>query len=151
MLTNVPKIYIHLSQVTGSSEQQQGNVSISSSSHFVLMGANGKESMARSSSRMVAKSKRPQDDATPAQREEAEFRATEDAAYAHRPSPSAPSSSSSSSGVESTLATILDQLQLIRDDLGEIRDTQAVHGDRLDLLFDNMSQMNTRIGRIASP
>lgn len=100
---------------------------------------------------MVAKSKRPQDDATPAQREEEEFRATEDAAYAHRPSSSAPSSSSSSSGVEATLATILDQLQLIRDDLGEIRDTQAVHGDRLDLLFDNMSQMNTRIGRIASP
>ena len=99
---------------------------------------------------MVAKSKRPQDDTTPAQREETEFRATEDAAYARHPSSSAPSSSSSS-GVEATLAAILDQLQLVRDDLGEIRDTQAAHGDRLDLLFDNMSQMNTRIGRIASP
>lgn len=150
MQTNVPKIYIHLSQVTGSREEQQENVSIPSSSHFVLMGAIGKESMARSSSQMVAKSEQPQDDATPAQWEEAEFRATEDAAYAHRPSSSAPSSSSSS-GVEATLAAILDQLQLVRDDLGEIRNTQAAHGDRLNLLFDNMSQMNTRIGRIASP
>ncbi|XP_075665108.1 uncharacterized protein LOC142634723 [Castanea sativa] len=114
------------SKVTGSSEEQQENVSIPSSSHFVLMGAIGKESMARSSSRIVAKSKRPQDDATPAQREEAEFCATEDAVYAHCPSSSA-SSSSSSSGVEATLAAILDQLQLVRDDLGEIRDTQAAH------------------------
>lgn len=99
---------------------------------------------------MVAKSEQPQDDATPAQWEEAEFRATEDAAYAHRPSSSAPSSSPSS-GVEATLAAILDQLKLVRDDLGEIRNTQAAHGDRLNLLFDNMSQMNTTIGRIASP
>ena len=150
MQTNVPKIYIPLSQVTGSSKEQQENVSIPSSSHFILMGAIGKESMARSSSQMVAKSKRPQDDTTPAQWEETQFRATEDAAYARHPSSSAPSSSSSS-GVEATLAAILDQLQLVRDDLGEIRDTQAAHGDRLDLLFDNMSQMNTRIGRIASP
>jgi len=69
--------------------------------------------------------------------EDVEFRATEDAAYASRPSSSfAPPSSF---GVEVSLVTILDQLQLIRDDFGS----------RLDHLSGEMCQMNTRIGWIA--
>ena len=57
----------------------------------------------------------------------------EDATYASRPSPSfAPPYSSE---VEAALATILDQIQLMR----------AVFGSRLDHLTDEMCQMNTRI------
>ena len=56
---------------------------------------------------------------------------------------------SSFSRVEATLAAILDQLQLVRRDLGDIRETQAIHSDRLYHLIDGMCQMNTKIGRIA--
>lgn len=56
---------------------------------------------------------------------------------------------SSFSRVEASLAAILDQLQLVRSDLGDIRETQAIHSDRLYHLIDGMCQMNTKIGRIA--
>ena len=85
----------------------------------------------------MAKAKWPRQKSTPTQREAAKFRATEDAAYASRPSSSfAPPSSF---GVEVSLVTILDQLQLIWDDFGS----------HLDHLSSEMCQMNTRIGWIA--
>lgn len=66
-----------------------------------------------------------------------------------QPSSSSAPPSSSFSRVEATLATILDQLQLVHSDLGDIRETQAIHSDRLYHLIDGMCQMNTRIERIA--
>lgn len=56
---------------------------------------------------------------------------------------------SSFSRVEASLAAILDQLQLVRSDLGDIRETQVIHSDRLYHLVDGTCQMNTKIGRIA--
>ena len=74
---------------------------------------------------------------TPAQQEKATFCAVDDATYASQPSSFfAPSSFS---GVEASLAAILDQLQYMRVDFG----------DHLDYLSDEMCQMNTRIGCIA--
>ena len=96
-----------------------------------------KESLVRSSSQLVTKTKRPCDDATPAQWEETEFRAADDAVY-----PSQPSSSSTppsfSSKVKDTLVAILDQFQLVRGDIGDIKKTQASHGDHQDCLTDEM-------------
>ena len=66
-----------------------------------------------------------------------------------QPSSSSAPPPSSFSRVEATLATILDQLQLVRSDLGDIRETQAINSDRLYHLIDGMCQMNTKIGRIA--
>ena len=84
----------------------------------------------------MAKAKRPHQESTPAQQEKAAFRAAEDATYASRPSSlSAPPSSSR---VEASLAAIMDQLQLLRADIGS----------QLDHLTNEMCQMNTRIGRI---
>ena len=106
------------------------SVSIPSSFHFSIMGAIGKESIVRSfpswSLRpsiheliLLLLSGRKQSFV----REEAKFRAVEDAAYTHYPSTSSTPSSSSSSRVDATLLAILDQLQLICDAIGEIRDT----------------------------
>ena len=61
-----------------------------------------------------------------------------DAASTSRPSSSS-SHPFSSSKAEVSLATIMDQLQLMRADFGS----------RLDHLSDEMCKMNTRIGHIA--
>ena len=61
-----------------------------------------------------------------------------DAASTSRPSSSS-SHPFSSSKAEVSLATIMDQLQLMRADFGS----------RLDHLSDKMCKMNTRIGRIS--
>ena len=61
-----------------------------------------------------------------------------DAASTSRPSSSS-SHPFSSSNAEVSLATIMDQLQLMRADFGS----------RLDHLSDKMCKMNTRIGRIS--
>ena len=113
------------------------HVSIPSTPFFLIMGAISQESMWRSTAQLVAKAKQPHWESTSTQQEEATFRATENAAFASRSSSlSAPSSSSR---VEASLAAILDQLQHMRADFGSC----------LDHLFDEMCQMNTRIGSIA--
>ena len=61
-----------------------------------------------------------------------------DAALASTPSSSS-APPSSSSGVEVFLAAIMNQLQLMHADLGSC----------LDHFYDEMSQMNTKIGHIA--
>jgi len=66
-----------------------------------------------------------------------------------QPSSSSAPPPSSFSRVEATLAAILDQLQLVRSDLGDIRETQAINSDRLYHLIDGMCQMNTKIEHIA--
>ncbi|XP_065636970.1 uncharacterized protein LOC136070666 [Quercus suber] len=66
-----------------------------------------------------------------------------------QPSSSSAPRPSSFSRVEATIAAILDQLQLLRSDLGDIRETQAIHSDRLYHLIDGMCQMNTKIVHIA--
>ena len=76
------------------------------------MGAISKESIRRSDTQLVAK--QPYVEPTLGQQDEATFRAVEDATYAFRPSSS--STPSFSSGVEASLAAILDQIQLMRDD-----------------------------------
>ena len=113
------------------------HVSIPSSFHFYVMSVIRKESLVRSSSQLVTKTKRPYDDATLAQREETEFRATEDAVYTSGPSSSS-TPSSSSSRVKATLVAILDQFQFIRGDIGDIRKTQASRGDLQDCLTNEM-------------
>ena len=99
------------------------------------MDAISKEFILRSDAQLAAKW--PHVKPTPAQQEEAAFRATEDATYASWPSFS--SAPSSSSGVEASLAAIMDQLQHM----------SANFGSHLDHLFDEICQMNTRIGCIA--
>ena len=99
------------------------------------MDAINKKSIRRSDAQLAAKW--PHVKLTPAQQEEATFRTTEDAIYASQPSSS--STLSSSSRVEASLATIMDQLQHMSADFGSC----------LYHLFDEICQMNTRIGHIA--
>ena len=124
------------------------HVSILSSSHFYVMSVIRKESLVRSSSQLVAKTKRPRDDATLAQREETKSRVAEDSVYTSRHSSSS-TPPSSSSRVEATFAAILDQFQFVCGDIGDIKKTQAFCGDLQDCLTNEMCQMNTRIERIA--
>ena len=122
-------------------------VSFPFSSPFYVMGALWKVTLSRNSSQLSAQAKRSRDNLTPAYQEEIEFRIAEGTAFTSRPSSSfAPSSSF---GVEATLAAILDQLQLVRGDIGVIRKLQTNHDDFLTHLTDKMSQMNPRIGHIA--
>ena len=85
----------------------------------------------------MANAKQPRLESTPTQQEKATFQAIEDATYASRPSSS--STPPSSFRVEASLASIMDQIQLMRADFGS----------RLDHLTDKMYQMITRISCIA--
>ena len=84
-----------------------------------------KESIRRSDTQLVAKQPRVESTLT-------------DAVPASRPSSSS-ASPSYSSKAKVSLAAFMDQLQLMRTDFGS----------RLDHIFDEMCQMNTRIGCIA--
>lgn len=75
------------------------HMSIPSFSPFPIMGSVNKEFLIRSSTEIMTKAKRPQQEPTLTQREEAEFHAMEDDAYASHPS--------SSIRVEASLAVIL--------------------------------------------
>ena len=112
------------------------HVSIPSSFHFYVMRVIRKESLVRSSSQLVVKTKRPRDDATLAQREKTKSRAPEDAVYTSRPSSS--STGSSSLRVEATFVAILDQFQFVCGDIGDIKKTQAFYGDLQDCLTNEM-------------
>ena len=99
------------------------HVTIPLSTPFNAMGAISKASIWRSDAQLAAKWPHVKSTST-------------DAVSASRLSSSfAPPSS----GVEASLATIMDQLLLMR----------ANFGSCLDHLFDEMCQMNTKIGRIA--
>ena len=102
------------------------HVPIPYSPFFSIMGAISQESMRMSATQLVAKTKQPHEESTPTQQEEANIRAAEDATYASPPSST--STPSSSSGIEASLAAIMDQLQLMRADFGS----------HLDHLFDEM-------------
>ena len=96
-------------------------------------------------SQLTAKAKCPKEDQTPTQQEEVKVWAGEDATYRSRPSSSfAPSSF----GVMATIAAILDQIHLLRDDIGEIRELQTSHDARLVHLTNEMCQKKTCIRRI---
>ena len=114
------------------------HVTIPSSPLFPIMGAITQGSLRRSDAQLAAKAKRPRDESTPAYQEEAAFCAAKDVAYASRPS-STSAPSSSFSRVEASFAAIMDQLQHMHADFGS----------RLDHLYDEMCQMNTKIGHIA--
>ena len=91
---------------------------------------------------MTSKAKRPREESTLAQPEEANIRVAENATYASRPpTPPPPFSSapSFSSRVNASLIAILDKLQHMR----------ANFGSCVDHISNEMCQMNTRIGRIA--
>ena len=113
------------------------HVPIPSAHLFSIMGAISQGSIRRSDAQLASKAKWPREESTPAQQEEADIRASEDATYASWPSSS--SALSSSSRVEASLIAILDQLQLMRADFDS----------HLDHLSDEMCQMNTKIGCIA--
>ena len=98
------------------------HVTIPLSTPFNAMGAISKASIWRSDAQLAAKWPHVESTST-------------DAASASRLS----SSSAPPSGVEASLTTIMDQLQLMR----------ANFGSCLDHLSDEMCQMNTKIGRIA--
>ena len=88
----------------------------------------------------MTQAKRFRDNLTPAYWEEVEFRTIEDTAFTSQPSSS--SAPSSSYRVEATFAAILDQLQLVRGDIGAIRELQTSNDDFLTHLTNKMSQMN---------
>ena len=113
------------------------HVSIPSSFHFYVMRVIRKESLVQSSSQLVAKTKRPRDDATLAQREKTKSRAAEDAVYTSRPSSSS-TPPSSSLRVEATFVAILDQFQFVCGDIRDIKKTQASCGDLQDCLTNEM-------------
>ena len=113
------------------------HVSIPSSFHFYVMRVIRKESLVRSSSQLVAKTKRPRDDATLAQREKTKSRAAEDAVYTSQPSSSS-TPPSSSLRVEATFVAILDQFQFVCGDIRDIKKTQASCGDLQDCLTNEM-------------
>lgn len=98
-----------------------------------------------SNSQLMTKAKRPRDDQTPTQWGETEFRATKDTA----------------NDLELLLhelhllldwrqlfLAILDQKLLLQDDIGMIQELQSSHYELLAHITNEMSHMNTWIGRI---
>ena len=115
------------------------HVPIPPTPHFSIMGAITQDSLRRSIAQLTSKAKRPREESTLAQPEEANIRVAENATYASRP-PTPPSSAPSfSSKVNASLIAILDKLQHMR----------ANFGSCLDHISNEMCQMNTKIGRIA--
>ena len=86
------------------------HIPIPSAPFFSCMCAISKKSIWRSEAQLAAK--RPCVEPTPAQQEEADICAAEDATYASQPPSS--STQSSSSRVEASLAAIMDQFQHMR-------------------------------------